>query len=399
MKRFERTKMIVRGLCMGAADVIPGVSGGTMAMLLGIYVRFIDSIRGLNLSFVKPLVKWAVSGFKKERWEDVRKALATMDLGFLVPLVIGIGAAFVIGSKFIPELMIEHPILMRAFFFGLVLASVAVPYKMMKARGASQAVVGVIFTIGAFLLVGLSGGQNDGWEVVEIVANGETVEELALNAPSALTPAQLLALDANEAALEALAQETDYTAEQLLEFSRSEDPRHTAINDIVLPDGLALSVPKPPYLFIFLCGLIAICAMVLPGVSGSFLLLAMGSYFFMLNALKGFLKGLIHLSLTADHIIYVGLFCTGALIGLLSFTRVLSWLFKRYYSGTLAAMTGLMIGCLRRLWPFQVEGHNVLPEGAGASVVSAIIACVAGIVLVVVLNRLGGIAKGEELEA
>jgi len=391
--------MIVRGLCMGAADVIPGVSGGTMAMLLGIYVRFIESIRGLNLGFVKPLFKWITSGFKKDRWQAVRTALSTMDLGFLVPLVIGIGAAFVVGSKFIPELMIEHPILMRAFFFGLVFASVAVPYKMMKARGASQAVVGVIFAVGAYLLVGLSGGQNDGWEVEEVVANGETVEELALNAPSALTPAQLLALDANEEALEALALQTEYSAEELLAFSRSEDPRHTAINDIVLPEGMTLSVPKPPYLFIFLCGLIAICAMVLPGVSGSFLLLALGSYFFMLNALKGFIKGMIHLSLTTDHIIYVGLFCTGALIGLLSFTRVLSWLFKRYYSGTLAAMTGLMIGCLRRLWPFQAEGANVLPDGFGGGVVSAIVACVAGIVLVVALNSLGGISKGEQQEA
>lgn len=389
MKLFEHAKNVARGLCMGAADVIPGVSGGTMAMILGIYIRFINAIKSLNLNFVKPTLSWIASGFKRDKFGGVKTALASIDLALLIPLGIGIVIAFGIGSKFIPDLMSDHPVAMRAFFFGLVLASISVPYKLMTERSTKEIIVGIAFAVAAFLLVGLSEEGAEAWDTVTVEAAGQTVEELALTVPSALTPSQLLALEDNSEALIAVAALTDYSAEEVAAFAESDDPRHTAVNELVLPAGTPLVVPRPPYLFIFVCGLIAICAMILPGLSGSFLLLAMGTYFFMLNALKGFIKGAIHFDLTASHIIYVGLFCGGALIGLVTFSRVLSWLFARWHSATLAAMIGLMFGCLRRLWPFQVGGANQLPDGTNGSVGLAIAVFAVGVVLVLVLNRLG----------
>jgi putative membrane protein len=381
--------LTAKGFCMGLADVIPGVSGGTMALILGIYVQFIEAIKSLNARFVKPLVGWVGSGFKRERVGPLKEAFGTIHLRFLLFLGAGIVTAFALGSKFIPSLMESYPVYMRAFFFGLILASVWVPYRMMQRRGPRELVAGLVVGLTGYLLVGLSLGSMDGWERESVAGQGTTLEALAKSVPSAMTPSQLLLLEENREALAAISTANGADDFDFIALAASSDPRHTVVNGWKVPEGVALSVPRPPYLWVLLGGFIAICAMILPGVSGSFMLLALGSYYFMLNALKGFFSGLASLSLSGPHVLYVGLFLLGLLLGLVSFSRVLSWLFRRYASITLAAMTGLMLGCLRAIWPFQVSGQNVLPDGFDGVVLGALGVCAAGIALVLVLNAIG----------
>jgi putative membrane protein len=383
MKLFQRAVLTAKGFCMGLADVVPGVSGGTMALILGIYAQFIDAIKSINLRFVRPLLGWIGSGFKKARAEALREALGTIHLGFLVFLGSGIAIAFIIGSRIIPDLMEDHPLVMSAFFFGLVLASVWVPYRLMDRHGWKEATAALLAALAAFFLVGLSTEHADRWDTVQVVSRGEAVETLAETVPSAATPAQLLAMEQNRGLLEPIAAANDTSVDRLL-AQASTEPEHAA-KAMVVPEGLSLTVPRPPYWFVLLCGLLAICAMMLPGVSGSFVLLALGAYYFMLNALKGLIHGLTRLDVSGSHVLFVGLFLGGLVVGLVAFSRLLSFLLHRYESVTLAAMVGLMIGCLRRIWPFR-DGldDNVWPwDYAGTASVSAILAALLGGALIV----------------
>jgi putative membrane protein len=374
---------------MGFADVIPGVSGGTMALILGIYVEFIEALKSINLRFLRPLFGWIGSGFKKTKLDELKEALNTIHIAFLVFLGGGIVVAFGIGSKIIPDLLDRYPVEMRAFFFGLITASVWIPYKMMKKHGRGEAIAAALFLAAAFFLVGLSADLIQSWELEEVTAEGETMEAIALAVPSALTPSQILGLPENQEALQSIAASYDMEPSDLAALAASHDPRHTRVNEMVAPAGIVLHIPRPPLWWIFLCGIIAICAMVLPGVSGSFLLLALSTYFFMLNALKGFISGMIHLSPSPSSVAFVAVFITGAMIGLVTFSRVLSYLFRRWPNRTLAAMAGLMIGSLRRIWPFQSDGVNHLPAELSSTVLIAIGAFVAGAVIVLVLDRIG----------
>jgi putative membrane protein len=390
MKLVERLKLVAKGLCMGGADVIPGVSGGTMALVLGIYVEFINGIKSLNLRFVKPGLAWIASGFKGDKLGPVKEALATIHWGFLVPLGAGIVVAFGLASKIVPDAMANYPVQMRAFFFGLVLASIWVPLRMMKRKGPKELVAAVVLGLAAYFAVGLSTDHAGRWDMVTVEGQGETVEELALSVPSSLTPAQLLALPENQPVLTQISLTSGLGADAVAAMAVSSDPRHTQANELVVPAGAQLMVPVPPYWFIFLCGIIAICAMILPGISGSFFLLALGTYYFMLNALKGFLKGLVHLEFSASHTLFVVLFITGMVIGMVAFSRVLAHLFRRFPSVTLAAMTGMMIGCLRRIWPYQdAVGHNRMPVDGDVSVLVALIVFAIGAAIVTAFNWLG----------
>ena len=287
MGLIKQLGLTAKGFCMGIADVIPGVSGGTMALILGIYVEFIEGVKSINLRFVAPLFRWIAGGFKSSRLEPLKTSLATIHIGFLFFLGIGIVSAFAVGSKIIPDLMESYPVYMRAFFFGLILASVWVPYRMMERRGGRELLAGVLVGAAGFFLVGLTAGVVERWALTEVVGSGETMEELVEAVPSALTPSQLLLLDTNSESLTAIAAANETESFDLEALAAASDPRHTSVNEWIVPEGIQLRAPRPPYGWILLCGIIAICAMMLPGVSGSFMLLALGSYYFMLNALKG----------------------------------------------------------------------------------------------------------------
>ena len=222
---------------MGISDIIPGISGGTIALILGIYERLINSIKNLNLTFLI-----------KNRKEN----LSRMDLQFLIPLGLGILLAIILGSIIIPHLIETYPPIIFAFFFGLILASSKILYKRIKKHN----VAGFILAIAGFILA-------------FYISSLESLQ----------------------------------TSNNLL--------------------------------IIFLSGMIAIIAMLLPGISGSFILLLLGQYEFMLIALKSFQTSII------------STFLAGALISFLVFPRIISYLLKKFHSITLFFLTGLMLGALK----------------------------------------------------
>lgn len=239
--------LALKGMSMGAADVVPGVSGGTIAFIVGIYDELIDSIKSINAQSLKM--------FFTGRWRAFWKMI---NGNFLFFLLAGIGISVFSLAKVITWLLTDHPILVWSFFFGLVLASTWFVGKDIKEWNWK--------TILGFIVGG-------------VVAFYITV------ATPAETPSNLL--------------------------------------------------------FIFLCGAIAICAMILPGISGSFILVLLGKYFFIMEAVK-----------TLDIKIIV-IFGAGACIGITTFSRVLSYALKHFRNITLAVLTGFMLGSLNKVWPWK----------------------------------------------
>jgi putative membrane protein len=302
MKRTpaQLAMLSLKGLAMGAADVVPGVSGGTIAFISGIYEELIDSINSINLQALKVLTKDGVKAF----WQHVNGT-------FLVFLLLGIGISIASLAKVVTYLLEVHPVLIWSFFFGLIIASV--------------------------WLISKSVGK---WSIGAIVA-------LLVGGVSAY-----------------------YI---------------TTIHAVAHIEG---------NWFIILSGAIAICAMILPGISGSFILLLLGSYDKVLGAI------------TEKDFVLLGLFASGCVVGLLSFARVLKYLFTKFKVITLALLTGFMIGSLNKVWPwkevlsYRVNSHgekvpfieeNVLPGeyGGDPQVLLAVGCMLLGLALIVVLERFG----------
>ncbi|MBT5806842.1 MAG: DUF368 domain-containing protein [Actinobacteria bacterium] len=254
-----------RGALMGSAEVVPGVSGGTLALIVGIYQMLINSIADLVLS-VRQLVglapgkastKTAVSTFKSLPWR------------LLIPVAIGMGAAVILGAKLIEPLLDEQPIAMKALFFGLVIAGTYVPAHMVTKVGGwspSFILLGLISAVFVFFLTGL-------------------------------------------------------------------------------PQG---NMADPSLIVVFFSASIAICALVLPGVSGSFLLLTVGMYDPTIAAVND------------RNFAYLIVFALGAVLGLAIFVSLLKWLLENRARVTLVIITGLMLGSLRALWPWQGPERELL---------------------------------------
>ncbi|MBL4653166.1 MAG: DUF368 domain-containing protein [Flavobacteriales bacterium] len=240
--------VVFKGIAMGAADVVPGVSGGTIAFISGIYEELLNSIKSINIDSLKILLKGNVKDF----W-------VTINGWFLVTLFGGIGVSNVSLAKIITHLLDTYPQLVWGFFFGLIIASILFIGKSIK-RFNFQSIASLV--IGA------------------VVAYWITI----------LEPSEL----------------------------------------------------DTPLWFVFVSGAIAICAMILPGISGSFILLLMGMYKYVLDSIKD-LDALV-----------LGVFATGCVTGLLGFSRVLSWLLKKYNDIALAVLTGFMIGSLNKVWPWKI---------------------------------------------
>ncbi len=275
---------------MGAADVVPGVSGGTMAFILGIYDELLDAIHSIDLTFIRRILTF--------KW---REAFLEFPWQFLTALALGIGAAVLTLASALHWALENHPVYIWAFFFGLIVASILVVHRRVRNWNPANVLAAVGAAVGAFVLVGLS--------------------------PS----------------------ETPHT---------------------------------PPLLF--LSGAIAICAMILPGISGAFILVLLGKYTHVLAAVKSF---------DIFTILLVGL---GAVVGLLSFARFLRWLLKRNHDLVIAVLTGFMVGSLRKVWPWKTlepinetfaRETNYLPSLLNGEVVTALIVMVAGVLLV--LSKVG----------
>lgn len=280
--------LALKGMAMGAADVVPGVSGGTIAFIVGIYDELINSIKSINAHSLKLLFTGNVLSF----WKAING-------NFLFSILLGIGISVFSLAKLITWLLVTHPIMVWAFFFGLVLASTWFVSKDIKEWNVK--------TVASFIV-------------------GAAVAYYITVATPTETPSNLL--------------------------------------------------------FIFLCGAIAICAMILPGISGSFILVLLGKYFYIMDAVKG-LKFEVLL-----------VFAAGALIGITSFSRVLSFALARFRNSTLALLTGFMLGSLNKVWPwkekiamadgFELE-KNILPN---AFLAEAIVLAIIGFFLVYFLEKL-----------
>ncbi|NNK82508.1 MAG: DUF368 domain-containing protein [Flavobacteriaceae bacterium] len=237
----------LKGLAMGAADVVPGVSGGTIAFISGIYEELITTINNVNFDLLKTFFK---QGFKAG-WKQLNG-------NFLLALFLGIGFSILTLAKGLKWLLENEPILLWSFFFGLVLASIFFVGKQIT-KWNIWIVLGLI--IGAFVAFYIT-----------------TLPSMAVNSSS---------------------------------------------------------------WFLFFAGALAICAMILPGISGAFILVLLGAYSPVLDAIN------------ARDIKTLAILACGAVVGILSFSKLLKWLFKYYHNLTLALLTGFIFGSLNKIWPWK----------------------------------------------
>jgi putative membrane protein len=240
--------LVLKGMGMGAADVVPGVSGGTIAFITGIYEELVHSIKNINLRTISTLWREGLPAF----WKAVNG-------NFLLSLVGGILISVLTLARILEYLLVNHPILIWSFFFGLIIGSA-----IFVARSIEKWNIGTVISLLAGIAIA--------WLITSI------------------TPAE--------------------TSEA--------------------------------YWFIFLSGALAICAMILPGISGSFILLLLGKYEFILSALNEGKIGII------------AVLMAGALTGIIAFSHLLSWLLQKFHHLTIAVLAGFMIGSLNKIWPWKI---------------------------------------------
>gem|GEM_PF-120034 len=295
------------GFLIGLANLIPGVSGGTFALILGVYERLIHFLNSIGpksvatlLSLVTALVR---SGFHRDQQRRLGQFLKENDYPFMATLALGALACIFAMSALMKYLLLHQFVYTYAYFFGLIIVSILVPWKMIKKPQMAlilPALAGVVLTVG-------------------ITATVNPYEK-------ALHKSQLL--------------QAEYVSE-----------------DVAGPQDLAKTTVKPlsyvgkytsgEYLFIFVCGVLAISAMVLPGVSGSLVLILLGQYFAVISAIADI--G----SLLLDDLGFLGAMALGIAVGLLSFARVIEYALKRFHDPTVSFLIGLITGSLYSLWPFK----------------------------------------------
>jgi len=300
----ESLTLFFKGLCMGGADIIPGVSGGTIALITGIYEKLLAAIKSIDIVFFKKLLKF-----------DIKGALAEVHIRFLIVLFSGIAVAIISLARLMNFLLKTHPEPTFSLFVGLIAASTFVIGKQVKWKTSS--IVSIIAgAVIAYVVVGL----------------------IPVNTPNELW-------------------------------------------------------------FIFASGVIGICAMILPGLSGAFILLILGKY----EYITGTLKAPFSVNeITGDHnLLIVLVFCIGCAVGLAGFSRFLNWLLAKWHNSTLAFLAGLMAGSMRKIWPWKGEAvvkiirgkehiisqENILPQNFDVNLMLSLALIVVGIVFILVLDK------------
>ncbi|MYB07583.1 MAG: DUF368 domain-containing protein [Gemmatimonadetes bacterium] len=400
----------LRGLCMGTADVVPGVSGGTMALILGLYPRLIDAVGNLGVGMLRRLrtrTFWALTtvGLKDPaRLRGTAEGTDAARLLLLASLAAGVLPAIAAGSRFLPPLLGNYPAQMSAFFLGLVLASVAVPFRELERRGPSRWLLALAATGVTAWFVGLpeaSGGRARGmvtlvFDPPPVVDVALTPSNLTLRAPEdgtrpdveyGLGTTVTVPAGAGSVEVEAIARMAGTTANVPPGSIReAEGPFESAL---VVQAADFANGRDPALVYVFLGGVLAISAMALPGVSGAFVLLLLGLYEFMFFTLWTAIS-----YRDPEAVVVVGIFVASLVIGLLSVVRILKHLFTRWRDGTLAVLVGLMLGSVRKLWPFtdySTQGREVLtlPAWGDPDIASVAIAFAAGLIAVLVLDGVG----------
>ena len=275
---------------MGGADIIPGVSGGTMALIVGIYKRLISSLSSGFAAIVDAVRlkgRSAQAHFREVEW------------GLVLPLLAGIATALIAGAHVIPTLIETYPHQSLGLFFGLVAGSIAIPWQRIHRKTALSFGVAAAAAVIAFILTGF--------------------------------------------------------------------PSRGGVD--------------PSYIRVFMSAAVAICAMILPGVSGAFLLKVLGLYEVTL------------LAVTEGDVVYVLVFVLGAVVGLGLFSRLLNFLLENWGNVTMAALVGLMAGALRALWPWQAADRSLQLPQPGDPVLWVVVLAVAGFIFVTVLAIFGDRAE------
>lgn len=250
--------LFLKGMAMGAADLVPGVSGGSIALITGIYEKLLDSIKSVDKTALSLLFKLEIHSF----WKHINGR-------FLLTLLIGILASIFTLSKIITYLLDNHPIPLWSFFCGLIIISALIILRDVKNWSIAVIIALILGTIIAYWITGLPPTSS--------------------------------------------------------------------------PDTLW---------FTFVAGAIAICAMILPGISGSFILLILGQYERILQAVN------------QKDLLTLGLFAAGCIVGILLFSRVISWLLKHYHAVTIGLLSGFMLGSINKLWPWkQVISYRISSSG------------------------------------
>ncbi len=417
---LERIVIALKGACMGFADAIPGVSGGTMALILGVYERFINAISVVlgpalmvsifEATFWKELFRGLVPGQEADR--STRAGDTAWHTAFLVNLGVGVLMGLVLGVLILPVAMDTYPEAMRAFFLGLVAASVIVPWSRVGERSTATVGALAITVVLTFLLMGLrTDTSNFAQTTVVLTADAPLTSDVSF-APEAIRfatdtgqeklrreigfhPAAPLSLKQGESRWElpVIASQSGTKANldggALKQVTDSSAKKHVRLAGFTLEQPEAATGGSDPALwYVFVCGAVAICAMVLPGVSGSFLLLMLGLYGYILHTVRA----LLHLDFGTLPVVAV--FLIGIILGLTFFSRVLRWALKRHHDLIMAVLAGLMVGSLRALWPFRTGiGHmseNVMPAGFDSTVGLVLGAVVVGVAIVLTLHRVDG---------
>ena len=299
--------LALKGFCMGGADIIPGVSGGTIAFITGIYDQLLDAIRSFDATVLRRALRFDLPG-----------ALAASHLRFLVILGSGIVAALLSMARIMSYLLANHPVHLWSLFFGLIAASILVVARTVGERGAANFAWAALGAAFSYQLVGM----------------------------------------------------------------------------------IPVTTPETSW-FLFLCGALAICAMILPGISGAFILLLLGKYEYVTATLKNpFLPG---------NLLIIAVFLCGAVCGIVVFSRVLHYLLHRWHGAAMSVLAGFMIGAMRKVWPWKeiletrqvghkllvISERNVAPAHLDGSFWLAVGLMVCGAAAVLLLERLSASALGD----
>lgn len=290
---------LLKGCCMGAADVVPGVSGGTIAFITGIYERFVNAIKSIDITAARLLFKGRLREFEEH-----------VDGRFLLSVVGGIAISIFSLAKLMTWLLAAYPIAVWSFFFGLIIASAFLVAQDVRRWTVASGTAIIVGTIAAF--------------AITVASPAETPQT---------------------------------------------------------------------WWFVMLSGAIAICAMILPGISGAFILLLMGQYTHIMAAVANLRIGVI------------AAFATGAVAGIIAFSRLLSLLLRKYRDVTVATLTGFMVGSLNKVWPWKVttafytDSHgalkalteqNILPTqfSGDSQLTTAVVMAVVGFSLILFMKKL-----------
>lgn len=298
--RKEAVVLGAKGFCMGTADLIPGVSGGTVAFITGIYENLLEAVASLDKNFFKALCTF-----------QIKEAFSKVHLRFILPLFIGLATAILSLARVMHYLMNEQTVPTWAAFFGLIAASIIIIWKDLKnpyaLKNAFLIALGAVFS----------------WQMVNLIP---------------------------------------------------------------------VTTPENPA-FIFLCGIIGITAMILPGLSGSFLLLILGKYEFITGAIKN--------PFILENFQTIVVFLCGTVTGLLGFSKILNWFMKHYRCETMAVLTGILIGSMRKVWPWKevleskiirgkvkvLRDTNVMPSELNTETMVAIAFIILGFIAILVLEN------------